>query len=162
MYSIYKKVQDIFLKVFLLIVYLSSIVIPVSMFCQVIARYFLKKPIAGVEEIATASFVWMVIFGSAILFKEKKHIIVDAFINKRSKKTKKIIDILSNLLMLIIFIILIYSCAIAIPYQKFYKTVILKIPAVYHIKAFIISLIFMTICCIENILVNLLGDKKNA
>jgi TRAP-type C4-dicarboxylate transport system permease small subunit len=162
MYLLYKKAQNAFIKIFFAVVYIATIIIPISMFLQVLARYFFKKPIAGIEELATAAFIWMVIFGSAILFKEKKHIIVDAFISKRSEKTKKNVELISNMLMMLILIILIYSCVIALPYQKFYKTVVLKIAATTHTKAFIVSLVFMVICCIENILTYFSGERKNA
>ena len=141
MYSVYQKVQSACIKVFYLIVYAASALIPVSMFCQVIARYFFKKPISGVEELATACFIWLVIFGAAILFKEKKHIVVDAFVSRRSDGAKKVIDLIGNICMLAIFVVLVYSCFIAIPNQKFYKTVVLKIPTSLHTEALILSLI---------------------
>jgi len=158
----YKNVQMLIMKIFMGIVYVSAVIIPVSIFCQVIARYFFKHPIPGVEELATASFIWMVVFGSAVLFKERRHIVVDAFVSKRSEKTKKNIGSICEFLMLIIFLAIIYSCFLALPYQKFYKTVVLKINASIHTKALIVSCIFMMITSFESLIFNIFGEKKYA
>ncbi|AOT69393.1 TRAP transporter small permease [Geosporobacter ferrireducens] len=162
MYSIYKKIQSLIIRMFYIIVYTASIIIPVILAIQVIFRYFLKSPIPGVEELASASFIWLVIFGSAILFKEKKHIAVDMFVRNKSENIKKIIDIGNNVFMLLIFAVLIYSCYISIPNQMFYKTVVLKISRSTHTIALMISFIFMLMCCIENIMRGLLGGHINA
>lgn len=161
MYSTYKEIQRLMIGIFYFIVYAASIIIPVILFLQVIFRYFLKNPIPGVEELATAAFIWLVIFGSAILFKEKNYIAVDVFVKNKPEKVKKIIDIIGNILMALIFAVLIYSCYIAIPNQMFYKTVVLKIPRSAHTIALMISSAFMLLCCIENIMRNLLGGHIN-
>lgn len=136
----------------MLIIYVACILMPLTLFLQVIFRYVFKNPILGIEEIATMSFIWMVIFGCAVLFKEKQYIIVDALVQKFSVKIRNIISIINNIIMAAIISILIHSCYLAIPYQKFYKTVALGIPKVIHTFAFIISLIFMLSCTIESII----------
>jgi TRAP-type C4-dicarboxylate transport system permease small subunit len=160
--KLYHTIQNSIIKLFMVIVYISSIIIPVSIFCQVVARYFFKSPIAGVEELATASFIWMIIFGSAVLYKEQRHIVVDAFISKRSESTKRIIRIICEILMIIILGVLIYSCYIALPYQKFYKTVVLKISTSTHTKALIVSSLFMLATSLERLIKDIIGEAKHA
>lgn len=155
-----EKIQNIVIKVFMVIVYAAMVLIPVSMFCQVIARYFFKHPIAGVEELATACFIWMVIFGSAVLYKERKHIVVDAFISKLDGMPKRIVNIIGEILMMVILITMIYACFQALPFQKMYKTVVLKICTATHTKALIVSLIFMLISSLGTTIRLIIGDQK--
>jgi TRAP-type C4-dicarboxylate transport system permease small subunit len=161
MYLIFKKMQAIFYRIFQFIVYSAYIIIPISLFIQVVFRYLLKKPLLGIEEIASLSFIWMVIFGSAILFKEKKYIIVDALSQKFPEKIKRKVNLINEIIMTIILAILIYSSYISLPFLKYYKSVVFRIPKSTHTIAFIISLIFMITCSIESIVLNVKQDKMN-
>ena len=159
MKSFYKRLQAFLLKVFYFIVYFSSIMIPVSLFMQVIFRYFLRRPIAGVEEFATAAFVWLVIFGSAILFKEKSHIVVDFVVKNSKGSMRKAIVVINDLLVMAILGVVFYGCYIALPYQSFYKTVVLQIPSTAHTAALMTSFAFMFACCVEDI-AKVLGEGE--
>jgi len=155
MYLIFKKIQTAFYGVFKFIVYTAYIIIPLSLFIQVIFRYFLKNPLMGIEEIASVSFIWMVIFGIAILFKDKQYIIVDVVSQKFPENIKRNVILINELIMTVILAILIYSSYISIPFLAYYKSVIFKIPRSAHTIAFIISLIFMITCSIESIVLNI-------
>ena len=159
MYSLYRRFQDYITKVFMFIVYTFSALIPVVLFFQVIFRYMFKRPLLGLEEIASASFIWVVIFGSAVLFKERKHIIVDVAVQHVSPNVKKIAAFLSDLIMAGILFVLLRSCFLALPLQKVYKSVVLGIPKRAHTIALMVSLTFMLICTIESI-VQALTTKK--
>ena len=43
-------------------------------------RFILKMPLAWSDELATFSFVWFALLGSAVAMREKAHIGVDAFV----------------------------------------------------------------------------------
>lgn len=156
MYSLYSKVQNYIIKIFTFFIYFSCLIVPLLLFFQVIYRYIYKRPINALEEIATVAFMWMIIFGSAIIFKNKKHIVVDSFINALPKNARKIAALVSDIFVAIILVYLIRSCVMAIPMQKVYRTVILGIPKSVHTIAFCISLIFMFVCCIESIVKRIL------
>lgn len=161
MYRIFKIIQSAVYSVFSVIVYAAYIIIPVSLFIQVIFRYFLNKPLLGIEEIASLSFIWMVIFGIALLFKEKQYIVVDALSQKFPEKIKRKVALINELIMIIILAILIYSSYLSIPFLKFYKSVVFGIPKSAHTIAFMVSLIFMMSCSIESIILSLRQDKMN-
>ncbi|MGI6584545.1 MAG: TRAP transporter small permease [Lutisporaceae bacterium] len=161
MYNSYYCIKKAILKVLNLIVYITSVIIPFSLFIQVIYRYIFKRPIPGIEELASASFIWLVIFGSAVMYSRNENIVVDVFIAKRSAETRRIVRIISNIIIMIILVILIYSCCIALPNQAVYKTVILKIPRSAHTKALIISFAMMIVFSIENIVKEFHGGKAN-
>ncbi len=154
MYQKFKKIQRIFLKIFMIIVYASYVIIPFSLFIQVVFRYLFKWPLLGIEEIATVSFIWMIIFGIAVLFKEKRYIVVDVLSQKFSGILKKRVTLINDIIMAIILVLLIYSSYISIPFLKYYKSVALGIPKSAHTIAFIVSLVFMLISSIESIFLN--------
>ena len=139
----------------MIIVYASYVIIPLSLFIQVICRYFFRKPLMGIEEIASVSFIWMITFGMAVLFKEKQYIVVDALSQKFPEKLKNKITLLNELFMAIILVILIYSSYISLPFLQYYKSVALGIPKSVHTTVFIISLVFMLTCSIESIILNI-------
>lgn len=158
---IYRRFKELIIKALYGIVYTASTIIPISLFIQVIYRYVFKRPIPGIEELASASFVWLVIFGIAIIHSKGYHINIDMFIKNRNEKAKKIIDVLGNLIITIILMILVYSCYIALPNQAVYKTVVLKIPRTAHTIALITSFTIMIIQSIENIMIKIYGDRSN-
>lgn len=162
MFTMYLRIKNALYKVLNLITIITSIIIPTTLFIQVIYRYFFKKPIQGIEEIAIASFIWLIIFGSAIAFSTGQHIIVDSFLKNRSDKTKMILDIANNIVIMIILSILIYSCFIALPNQVYFKTVVFKIPRTAHTKALILSFILMFIQCVESLVKAFYKNKKNS
>lgn len=155
MYRIFKKIQSLILQIFNFIVYTAYIILPASLFIQVIFRYLFRRPLLGIEEIAAISFIWMVIFGIAILFKEKQYIIVDVVSQKFSEKMKKRITLVNNIIMTVILAILIYSSYLSIPFLKYYRSVVLGIPRSAHTIAFMISLLFMLICSIEQTILSM-------
>jgi TRAP-type C4-dicarboxylate transport system permease small subunit len=156
MYSVYLKIQKCIENIFTFIVYVCCLALPILLFSQVIFRYIYKKPLNSLEEIATAAFMWMVIFGSGVLYKNKKHIIVDVFLDLFPSGLRKVLLLLTDIAVAIILVYLIKSCVMAIPFQKLYKTVILGIPKSAHTIAFCISLIYMFVCCIESIIKRIL------
>lgn len=161
MYIIFKKIQAIFYKIFKIIVYATYIIIPVSLFIQVIFRYFLKNPLMGIEEIASLSFIWMVIFGIAILYKDKQYIIVDALSQNFPESIKNKVALINELIMIVILAILIYSSYISIPFLVYFRSVVFRIPRSVHTIAFIISLVFMMTCSIESFVLNVRQVNSN-
>ena len=159
--NIYFKIKGIVMKVLSFITITTSIIIPATLFIQVVYRYIFKKPIQGIEELAVASFIWLIIFGSVISFSNNQHIIVDSFMKNSSTQTKRTISIINNIIIIIILSILIYSCYIALPNQAYFKTVVLKIPRTAHTKALIVSFVLMTIQCIENLVNYFHKGNKN-
>ena len=163
--SLYEKFETFIMKIFYAIVVIASVIIPVGLFLQVLCRYFLKNPIPGVEELATAAFTIMVVFGSAILFRDKKHIVVDVFVRmfsdvifkKHADKVRAAMEIIANICMIFIFAMLIYSFYQAIPIQKSTKSLVLKIPNSAYSKAMIVSFVLMLIDCIKTIIKRIRG-----
>ena len=71
-------------------------------FYNVITRYFFKHTFAGISEIITLSFVWMVFMGAAAAYKRKMHYGIDMLVNRFHGKKRMIIDFIVLIIMLII------------------------------------------------------------
>ncbi|MDP6388442.1 MAG: TRAP transporter small permease subunit, partial [Alphaproteobacteria bacterium] len=71
------KVNDLVYKVltFLCAVFLAAVV--VTVFYQVVGRYVLQVSTPWSEETAVYSFIWMVLFGSALGVRDHSHLVAD-------------------------------------------------------------------------------------
>lgn len=159
MYKAYQAVTNLIMAIFEFICYTASLIIPFSLCIQVICRYFLHRPISGIEELAVCSFTLLILAGSAIMFKSRQYIIVDVFFNAFPIKYKRIVDAVCQLLMIAIFALLIYSGALALPAQKAFHSVVLKIPRGLYTIGFMISCGFMLSCCIEQFCMIVSGNN---
>lgn len=157
MYGIYKKIQKTVTAIFYVICYVTSIVIPFSLFFQVVFRYIFKRPVSGIEELASACFTLLILTGSAILFKDRQYIIVDVFVSMLPEKGKRVADALCQLAMVAIFAVLIYAGIAALPAQRVFRSVVLKIPRSLYTVTFIVSCLFMLLCCVEEFFKRLRG-----
>lgn len=159
MYKAYQTVTNALIAIFDLICYAASLIIPFSLCVQVICRYFLRRPISGIEELAVCSFTLLILAGSATMFKSRQYIIVDVFFNAFPPKYKRIADAACQLLMMAIFAVLMYAGALALPAQKVFYSVVLKIPRGLYTVSFMISCGFMLVCCIEQFCKIIFGNS---
>ena len=72
-------------------------VLVVDVTCQVFARQVLNQPSGWSEELAKYLFIWLGLFGSALVFGERGHIAVDFAIKKLPEKVKIAISALVQL-----------------------------------------------------------------
>ena len=93
-----KKIVDRIMD-FFCVVLLSVMTILVSY--QVITRYFFNKPSAVSEVTAQYLFVWMVMFGTALVFGERGHLEISTLKDKLSPGPLMIVEVLSNLTLII-------------------------------------------------------------
>ncbi len=147
------KVYQGFMKtvelIFRIIVYVTSLFIPVLLFCNVIGRYFIHNPIVGAEELAVLAFATMIIFGSGIVYYRRQFIKVDFFISKIEGAPRHVINIIGEVCTLSIYIILIVCFVQAIPVQSNFKTGIFHVNKALYDYALIASFAFMSISCVE-------------
>ena len=53
------------------------VVMSLTTFANVLARYFFNSPIQWAEELARYSFIWVVFLGAVVCTKRKRHIVID-------------------------------------------------------------------------------------
>ena len=99
-------------------------------FVQVISRYFLGYSMPWSEELLRALFVWSSCMGLSLAFKTKSHLGVDALVNAMPKKLKKIVEVITYVIVIIFCIIMLYI-SIDITHMHFVnnqKTTAMQLP----------------------------------
>lgn len=86
----------------------SSLVLSVVTFAQVVSRFVIKNPIAWGQDIIRLSFVYLVFWGGAYCVKEREHLNIDVLLTSVSVSSRKIIEIIINVILVLFFIFLIY------------------------------------------------------
>nr|WP_255259899.1 TRAP transporter small permease subunit [Lentibacillus sp. CBA3610] len=74
-------------------------------FLQVISRY-LEIPLAGTEELARFMIIWLTFIGTSLAIHEKIHLAVKYFVSLVNENLQKMINILVDIIIIILFAIL--------------------------------------------------------
>ena len=77
-------------------------------FVNVLTRYFFKYSMAFTEEITLYLFVWAVMMGTSIAFREGSNMAVTLFYERFRKGNRKLLMLFSSLLSMAFFIVLTY------------------------------------------------------
>lgn len=139
---------------------LSSAILAIVTFLQVIMRFFFKMPVAWGQDIIRLSFVYLVFLGAAYCLKTNDHLNIDIIFSMVSNKTGKILNILINFVLLGFFIFLLFYGI------QFAKTGITQkapytaIPMIYYYASIPISAIFLILYDIE-IIINQFKEIKD-
>lgn len=82
----------------------------VSLFSQVIARYFFNSPIMWTDEIGRYTFIWIVYLGSVVAFKKRSHLVVDILTRKFPEKLQFYLNLFFEIvIMLFLFLVFIFG-----------------------------------------------------
>jgi TRAP-type C4-dicarboxylate transport system permease small subunit len=81
------------------------LVMCISVALGVLARFF-DLALVWTDELARYSFIWSVLLGTVVVFKQKKHIAVDFMESVFPEKMTKVIHVLIHVALLILFLIL--------------------------------------------------------
>lgn len=92
-----KSVLDKILALVCIVVF-SSMVIATTY--QVIVRYIFNSPSAKSEVITRYLFVWLILYSAAYVFGKKDHIYISIFHDKLKGNTKKLLNILIELIII--------------------------------------------------------------
>lgn len=139
-------------KIIRFIMILSSAVLAIVTFLQVIMRFFFKMPVAWGQDIIRLSFVYLVFLGAAYCLKTNDHLNIDIIFSSIPIKFSKILQIIINIILLGFFVfLLIYGI-------KFSRTGITQkapytaIPMIYYYVSIPISALFLILYDVEIII----------
>ena len=94
-------------KIIQLIMIVSTIVLSITTFYQVIMRFILKLPVPWGQDVIRLSFIWLCLTGGSYCLKTGDHLNIDLIFSFISEKKQKILYILINLVLMIFFFFLI-------------------------------------------------------
>ncbi|NLL36717.1 MAG: TRAP transporter small permease [Fretibacterium sp.] len=89
-------------------------VMAVITFANVLTRYLITYPLAFTEEITINMFVWIVLLGTAIAFRQNAHLAMSFFYDLMPRPIKKFFFLISTLMSLTFFALLIWLGSIQI------------------------------------------------
>lgn len=101
--------KDYVEKVLELMTILSFILLISVIFLQVFARFFLPKSPAWTEEVSRFLFIYSVMSAAPLALKKGEYVKVDLILNKFNNKSKKILNIVSLILITIFSFIIAYE-----------------------------------------------------
>jgi TRAP-type C4-dicarboxylate transport system permease small subunit len=103
-----KKVLDLALPLRILVgvMFLTIVILTLV---QVFARYILNSPLLWSEELARLLLVWVVFLGGAVVCWDGRHLNVDTFFSRFSKRLRSAIRTLNALIALCFLLVLAWS-----------------------------------------------------
>lgn len=89
-----KAIRDILDKVLVAFCCIIFVLMIIVGSYQIISRYFFNSPSTISEELLTYSFTWLALFSAAYVFGKRDHMRMGFLADKLSQNTKKILDII--------------------------------------------------------------------
>lgn len=77
---------------------LGIMIMGIILFYEVIARYFFNSPTIWAQEIAIYLFIWTMLAGAAYTLQVGKHVRIDLFLIRLSRKTQDILEFFTSIL----------------------------------------------------------------
>jgi TRAP-type C4-dicarboxylate transport system permease small subunit len=84
------------------------VLMSVTTFANVLARYFFNSPIQWAEELARYSFIWVVFLGAVVCTKRKRHIAIDILLQSLPPRGSACLRLLADLCTLGIALVIVY------------------------------------------------------
>ncbi len=78
----------------------------IFVFGNVVLRYVFNSGITWSEELSRFLFIWMIFLGSILGLKDNEHLGVDMLVKKLSAKGRKLLYVISNLLIMVTLVLL--------------------------------------------------------
>jgi len=107
---------------------LLMMAITVILILQICTRYFLGDPLSWTEEVSRHLFVWLVFFGTSGAIRDRSHIAVDLVNAHLPPRTRLVVMLGSNILVLFFLVNLLYWGARAVGRMWSLQTATLEIP----------------------------------
>ena len=137
------------------------ILLVIIVFFQVLNRFILHIPAAWTEEIGRFVFVWTSATGIALALRKKAHIGLEIIVDTFPKALRKIIQLISRIIMLAFYLITLYWGSIWSYYGLLESTNSLQwMPMFYVYIAIPFSALLLTIFSIDDLHEFFVGNNK--
>lgn len=126
-------------------------IIFLSITVGILSRYLFNKPMSWTEELVCFLMVYLCYISAAITTAEKKHLVADFLIAKASPLFRKIISVISRLLMILFFAVVCISIMQLLP-TLVWRSGVLLIHRRFYYYPVLVSCIIMTFDVVVDIL----------
>ena len=145
-----------FLRMFLIIILWGMCI---DIFLGVVFRFVLKKPLVWAEEYALISMVWMTFIGASMGYEADSHLGVDLLLTILPNTPKKIVEILTEIMVMPFFIALIVGGAIMVNTTKGSITPALNISVAFQYLPALVGGILLLWFNIEKLIMKIKNYK---
>lgn len=145
-----------FLRMFLIIILWGMCI---DIFLGVVFRFVLKKPLVWAEEYALISMVWMTFIGASMGYEADSHLGVDLLLTILPNTPKKIVEILTEIMVMPFFIALIVGGAIMVNTTKGSVTPALNISVAFQYLPALVGGILLLWFNIEKLIMKIKNYK---
>ena len=146
-----QKVFDAIFKALELFCAIVLFVITAVCFYNIIARYIFGSSNAGIDELSRLAFCWSVCLGSALAFRAGAHLGVTALTKNFKGTTKKIYDILLNVVLTAFMGIVLVAGIQMAKMGMMQFSEYLRMSMVYFYASIPVGAVFSILSFIENI-----------
>src|SRR3979490_1406320 len=120
----------------------------VILFAGVVARYGLRRPLIGSDELASILFLWLAMLGAAVAFRRSEHMRMTAIVASAGPAMRAYLDVVATSAALA-FLLLIAWPAYEYAYEEsFITTPALQIPNVWRAAALPVGIALMALFAI--------------
>ena len=84
------------------------VVMSLTTFANVVARYFFNSPIQWAEELARYAFIWVVFMGAVVCTKRKRHIAIDILLHAIPARLSAWVRVVADLCTLGVALVIVY------------------------------------------------------
>ena len=90
-------------------------IMTLSVFLSVVTRWIGSQALEGLDELPRYLFVWLVAVGGAAAMHRNEHTVLDYFVNRFGPTGRTVMSIISNVLMIAVFLFLIHLSITLVP-----------------------------------------------
>jgi TRAP-type C4-dicarboxylate transport system permease small subunit len=101
------RIQGTIEKILNIVVAILLVMMSVTVFMNVIFRYFLNQAIAWYEEVSRFLLIWIVFLGAVLAYIRKDHLGLDVILYYLKPRAKQVVILLSDLLVIIALAIMV-------------------------------------------------------
>ena len=145
-----------------IVVFLLFALMTVLTFAQVFTRFLLNISLSWSEELSRFILVWLIFTASILTYGEKLHIVVDVLIVKLTGMTSHVVQLINRVLVLLFCIFVTLGAVEFLPMTAIQRSPACGIYMSYIYGAIPVSMIFMGLITIKEILkiIGEMGKKK--
>ena len=147
----FTKIWKIFADAFE--VYLAATCFAVMFFAfilQIFTRYIMGYQVGWTYEATVIGFMWVVAFGGSYASRLREHVAFSMIYDKMSVRGRALTEIISNIAIIIGFIILFMPALSFIDFMKIKKTAVMKVPISVLYAPFIYFIVSSTVYVVRD------------
>lgn len=150
--QLYSKFLDIIQKIYKILMIIAMAVLTVTIIASVIWRYVLENPIVWAEQLSRFMFVWAIMFGIPIYYREGLATCLDLLVEKFPDGLEKIVNIVMNICVGLFGVFYGYASWLYIVQSGATKFQGLGCPSGVVYASELVCSVFLVLCVIETVI----------